>query len=177
MTLTEATAVLQATGDEVTLVVRASPPLSLSRRSSGRSQRSSVVVDGSSSSSSAKAGVDVPPSPAAHPATAAAADSTTLTVTITRLDGESLGIGIAGRVGRSGGLCVKKIMPGGAVARLGGLCEGDGLVDINGVNVEGYTHAEAVALLKGLGGAIVFRVRRAAAAAAAARGPLRAQLE
>lgn len=54
---------------------------------------------------------------------------------------------------------ISRIIPGGVADRQGGLRRGDQLISINGVNVEGGNHEEAVELLKVAQGKVVLVVR------------------
>ncbi|XP_015789369.1 protein lin-7 homolog C [Tetranychus urticae] len=72
---------------------------------------------------------------------------------------EGLGFNVMGGREQNSPIYISRIIPGGVADRQGGLRRGDQLISINGVNVEGGNHEEAVELLKVAQGKVVLVVR------------------
>ena len=84
-------------------------------------------------------------------------------IKIVTLHRESTGYGfsVVGGFGSPRGdlpIFVKSVFEGGVAARDGRLKRGDKLVAVNGENLDGLTHSEALALLKNCGGTIVLTI-------------------
>ena len=72
---------------------------------------------------------------------------------------EGLGFNVMGGREQNSPIYISRIIPGGVADRQGGLRRGDQLISINGVNVEGGNHEEAVELLKVAQGKVILVVR------------------
>nr|KAF6456094.1 FERM and PDZ domain containing 2 [Rousettus aegyptiacus] len=93
------------------------------------------------------AGSSCPPSPSENNA------SGIYFVELVKEDG-TFGFSITGGVNTSvlyGGIYIKSIVPGGPAAKEGQILQGDRLIQVNGVNLCGLTHKQAVQCLKGSG--------------------------
>ena len=76
-------------------------------------------------------------------------------------DGDGLGFSIVGGTGSPHGdlpIYVKTVFERGAAARSGAVKLGDQLLAVNQRSLEGATHAQAVAILKGATGVVELKV-------------------
>uniref|UniRef100_A0A8D3BLH6 Protein lin-7 homolog B n=1 Tax=Scophthalmus maximus TaxID=52904 RepID=A0A8D3BLH6_SCOMX len=72
---------------------------------------------------------------------------------------EGLGFNIMGGKEQNSPIYISRIIPGGIADRHGGLKQGDQLLSVNGVSVEGEHHEKAVELLKAAQGTVKLVVR------------------
>lgn len=85
-------------------------------------------------------------------------------------DNNGLGFNLVG--GRSTGVVIKYVVPGGAAERDGRLQSGDHVLQAGSVNLRGYTSEQVAAVLRQAGPAVRLLVARPADPAAALRAPL-----
>lgn len=85
-------------------------------------------------------------------------------------DGNGLGFNLVG--GRSTGVVIKYVLPGGAADKDGRLQSGDHVLQVGPVNLRGYTSEQVAAVLRQAGPAVRLLVARPADPAAALRAPL-----
>ncbi|KAL0819366.1 hypothetical protein ABMA28_007489 [Loxostege sticticalis] len=85
-------------------------------------------------------------------------------------DGNGLGFNLVG--GRSTGVVIKYVLPGGTAEKDGRLQSGDHVLQIGSVNLRGFTSEQVAAVLRQAGPAVRLLVARPADPAAALRAPL-----
>ncbi|XP_013194262.2 patj homolog [Amyelois transitella] len=85
-------------------------------------------------------------------------------------DGNGLGFNLVG--GRSTGVVIKYVLPGGTADKDGRLQSGDHVLQIGSVNLRGFTSEQVAAVLRQAGPAVRLLVARPADPAAALRAPL-----
>ncbi|PZC76817.1 patj homolog [Helicoverpa armigera] len=85
-------------------------------------------------------------------------------------DGNGLGFNLVG--GRSTGVVIKYVLPGGVADKDGRLQSGDHVLQVGSVNLRGFTSEQVAAVLRQAGPAVRLLVARPADPAAALRAPL-----
>ncbi|CAH0400653.1 unnamed protein product [Chilo suppressalis] len=85
-------------------------------------------------------------------------------------DGNGLGFNLVG--GRSTGVVIKYVLPGGAADKDGRLQSGDHVLQVGSVNLRGFTSEQVAAVLRQAGPSVRLLVARPADPAAALRAPL-----
>ncbi|XP_026763327.1 patj homolog [Galleria mellonella] len=85
-------------------------------------------------------------------------------------DGNGLGFNLVG--GRSTGVVIKYVLPGGTADKDGRLQSGDHVLQIGSVNLRGFTSEQVAAVLRQAGPAVRLLVARPADPAAALRAPI-----
>ncbi|XP_028157567.1 patj homolog [Ostrinia furnacalis] len=85
-------------------------------------------------------------------------------------DGNGLGFNLVG--GRSTGVVIKYVLPGGIAEKDGRLQSGDHVLQVGSVNLRGFTSEQVAAVLRQAGPAVRLLVARPADPAAALRAPL-----
>lgn len=85
-------------------------------------------------------------------------------------DGNGLGFNLVG--GRSTGVVIKYVLPGGAADKDGRLQSGDHVLQVGSVNLRGFTSEQVAAVLRQAGPAVRLLVARPADPAAALRAPI-----
>lgn len=85
-------------------------------------------------------------------------------------DGNGLGFNLVG--GRSTGVVIKYVVPGGVAEKDGRLQSGDHVLQVGSVNLRGFTSEQVAAVLRGAGPAVRLLVARPADPAAALQDPL-----
>lgn len=85
-------------------------------------------------------------------------------------DGNGLGFNLVG--GRSTGVVIKYVLPGGTADKDGRLQSGDHVLQIGSVNLRGFTSEQVAAVLRQTGPSVRLLVARPADPAAALRGPI-----
>ncbi|CAH2044810.1 unnamed protein product, partial [Iphiclides podalirius] len=85
-------------------------------------------------------------------------------------DGNGLGFNLVG--GRSTGVVIKYVLPGGIADKDGRLQSGDHVLQVGSVNLRGFTSEQVAAVLRQAGPAVRLLVARPADPAAALRAPL-----
>lgn len=85
-------------------------------------------------------------------------------------DGNGLGFNLVG--GRSTGVVIKYVLPGGVADKDGRLQSGDHVLQVGTVNLRGFTSEQVAAVLRGAGPAVRLLVARPADPATALRAPL-----
>lgn len=85
-------------------------------------------------------------------------------------DGNGLGFNLVG--GRSTGVVIKYVLPGGVADKDGRLQSGDHVLQVGSVNLRGFTSEQVAAVLRQSGPAVRLLVARPADPAAALRAPL-----
>ncbi|KAJ0173444.1 hypothetical protein K1T71_010593 [Dendrolimus kikuchii] len=85
-------------------------------------------------------------------------------------DGNGLGFNLVG--GRSTGVVIKYVLPGGAADKDGRLQSGDHVLQVGSVNLRGFTSEQVAAVLRQSGPSVRLLVARPADPAAALRAPI-----
>ena len=85
-------------------------------------------------------------------------------------DGNGLGFNLVG--GRSTGVVIKYVLPGGIADKDGRLQSGDHVLQVGSVNLRGFTSEQVAAVLRQAGPTVRLLVARPADPAAALRGPI-----
>lgn len=85
-------------------------------------------------------------------------------------DGNGLGFNLVG--GRSTGVVIKYVLPGGVADKDGRLQSGDHVLQVGSVNLRGFTSEQVAAVLRQAGPAVRLLVARPADPAAALRAPI-----